>query len=246
MWGPMTQSIQPYVIRRRALPPRKARFAWWLAAAVFLHGPLLLIPARLHLARTPALQALSVTLSTGWRPLPPTRPTESALGDRSTEAPRQAPQGSPPARSARSFAAPGAPPSPPPGAAAGENDARAPVTLARLLDDARRREWGLPKPPAPPRLGQHAPPPPDPRPVAPATSVTQSSAAGPSRAGIVDQWVAADGSRNRMIRTPSGDLLCGRVEAWSPLNPLFEPVMTYRACGAGRPTFEMPPRVLLR
>lgn len=59
-------------------------------------------------------------------------------------------------------------------------------------------------------------------------------------------WLAADGSHNRMIRTPNGQLLCGRAEAWTPLNPLFEPVITCRPCGDGRPTFETLSPVLLR
>jgi hypothetical protein len=63
---------------------------------------------------------------------------------------------------------------------------------------------------------------------------------------MVDQWLAADGSHNVMIRTSTGQVLCGRAESWNPMSPLVEPVMTYRACGDGRRTFEMPERVLLR
>ena len=43
--------------------------------------------------------------------------------------------------------------------------------------------------------------------------------------------------------------MCRRAEAWNPMNPLFEPVMMFRSCGGGRPSFEMPSRpghVLLR
>jgi hypothetical protein len=115
-----------------------------------------------------------------------------------------------------------------------------------LLDFAHRREWNLPERSVAPGPGVFRPlsPPPNWRSGTPA-----EGAAPPAKTGIVDQWLAADGSRNVMIRTPAGQLLCGRAEAWNPMSPLVEPVMMYRACGAGRRTFELPARpgrVLLR
>ena len=60
---------------------------------------------------------------------------------------------------------------------------------------------------------------------------------------IVDRWLAADGSHNVVINTPSGETYCGRAEAWSPLNPLLEPIMMWRPCGGGgKRTFDWPDR----
>ena len=57
---------------------------------------------------------------------------------------------------------------------------------------------------------------------------------------VVDRWRSADGSHNVLVRTASGGVLCGRAEAWDPLRPLNEPVMMWRDCGDGEPTFEWP------
>ena len=60
---------------------------------------------------------------------------------------------------------------------------------------------------------------------------------------ILDQWQERDGTRNVVIRTPSGHTLCGRLEAWNPLNPLLEPIAMYRLCAGGgrrKPTQKLP------
>ena len=62
----------------------------------------------------------------------------------------------------------------------------------------------------------------------------------PADTGAVDRWLAADGSHNVVITAPDGETYCGRAEAWNPMNPLVEPIMTYRSCGAGKRTFDMP------
>ena len=182
-------------VRPHPIQAHQARFAWWLAVAVFLHALLLLIPARQDRLPGPRLTTLTVAF---------------------------------------------------PGAGVQPGDTRALVTTARLLDFAHHREWTLPEPSDPPRLGVLTPQPPPPNWRA---GTPAEDTALPAKTGIVDQWLAADGSRNLMIRTPTGQLLCGRAEAWNPMYPLVEPVMMYRACGGGRPSFEMPSRpgrVLLR
>ena len=55
----------------------------------------------------------------------------------------------------------------------------------------------------------------------------------PAETELVDRWHAADGSNNVVIKTPGGDTLCGRAEAWDPMRPLMEPLMMFRSCGGG-------------
>jgi hypothetical protein len=226
-------------IREHPIQADQAQFAWWLVGAVFLHALLLLIPARQTLSPGPSVAALTVVLSRTWHGAPPTRPAEKRQTAQNLPAAESPPAIAPAIAPAETL--PVAPaleaPLPSPG------DMSPPVTTARLLDFAHRREWNMPEPPVAPGPGafKPQPAPPDWRPV-----VTAKGAARPVASGIVDQWLAADGSRNVMIRTPTGQLLCGRAEAWNPMSPLVEPVMMYRACGDGRRTFEMPERVLLR
>jgi hypothetical protein len=55
----------------------------------------------------------------------------------------------------------------------------------------------------------------------------------PIETEVLDQWQAADGSTMVVMRTPTGDTLCGRRAQWDPMNPLFEPVAMYSRCGGG-------------
>jgi hypothetical protein len=65
----------------------------------------------------------------------------------------------------------------------------------------------------------------------------------PEDVEIVDRWMAADGSHNVVLNLPNGDTVCGRAEAYNPLQPLVEPVMMFRDCpGGGKRTFTMPDR----
>jgi hypothetical protein len=65
----------------------------------------------------------------------------------------------------------------------------------------------------------------------------------PAETELVDRWQAADGSNNVVIKTPNGDTLCGRAEAWDPMRPLLEPLMMFRSCGGGgKRTFTMDKR----
>ncbi len=65
----------------------------------------------------------------------------------------------------------------------------------------------------------------------------------PTETEIVDRWLAADGSHHVVVNLPNGQTLCGRAEAWSPLQPLVEHVMMTGSCGGGgKRTFSMAAR----
>lgn len=241
-------------IRAHSPPDYSTRFARWLAVAVLLHAALLFIPARQALPPGHKLGTLTVALSRTLRAPAPASQAESSQDERVIAELPQAPPDAPDAPATQSAptsaaaATPAAaaelePPAQAPGAAAATDVPTAPVTTARLLDFAHRREWNLPEASGtlPLEAFPPQPPPSDRR-----SGTPKESTAPPARTAIVDQWLAADGSHNVMVRTATGQLLCGRAEAWNPMSPLVEPVMMYRACGSGRRTFEMPDRVLLR
>ena len=197
---------------------------------------LLLLPARRVLESEAVFNHLSVSLRQIGKPAPETH-TEPISPE---PPPPVNPEPSPAALPSPAPAA-SAPPVPAPRETVAEPEPT--VSAARLLDyvyqmraspaaDDASRALGEPAPMAPGR---------------PLTALGRSNAlAGdPAPAAsieILDRWLAADGSRNVLIRTPSGDLLCGRAEAWDPLNPLVEPVIMYRDCGSAGPTFEWPDR----
>lgn len=65
----------------------------------------------------------------------------------------------------------------------------------------------------------------------------------PAEVEIVDRWLASDGSHNVVVNLPNGDTVCGRAEAYNPMQPLVEPIMMFRACGGGgKRTFSVPDR----
>ena len=67
----------------------------------------------------------------------------------------------------------------------------------------------------------------------------------PAETELVDRWQAADSSQNVVINTPGGETLCGRAEAWDPMQPLVEHLMMFRSCGGGgKRTFTMDRREL--
>lgn len=55
----------------------------------------------------------------------------------------------------------------------------------------------------------------------------------PAETEIIDQWQEPDGTRHVVLRTPTGQTLCGQQQARDPFNPLFEPVAMYRLCAGG-------------
>jgi len=58
---------------------------------------------------------------------------------------------------------------------------------------------------------------------------------------VVDRWQAGDGSHQVLVQLPDGESLCGRAEAYNPMQPLVEHIMMFRSCGR-TPTFTMPER----
>lgn len=132
---------------------------------------------------------------------------------------------------------------------AGDKAAEKPAltTTARLLDSASRLKWSFPEKKAGRQLGK-----PPPRTIPdnwrPRISVEDNLFNGmavPAAIEVVDRWLAADGSHNVVINTPSGETLCGRARAWDPMNPWIEPVMMYGKCGGGgERSFKMPDRYM--
>jgi len=67
-----------------------------------------------------------------------------------------------------------------------------------------------------------------------------SGMAVPGQTQIQDRWLAPDGSHQVVLELPGGQTVCGRAEAWNPLQPLVEHVMLFRNCGGGgKRTFSM-------
>jgi hypothetical protein len=85
-----------------SLQPHQARFAGWLAVAVFLHALLLLIPARQGLSPGPAAKSLAVVLTGAWQAAPGTAVMDRARAEAEPlpppPEPRSAPEPAPPAR----------------------------------------------------------------------------------------------------------------------------------------------------
>jgi len=116
---------------------------------------------------------------------------------------------------------------------------------ARLLDSAIEMEWPLPAVDDSRRLGVFVP-----------QSLPENRRSGisiednlfngmvlPDRTEVVDRWLSLDGTQNVVINTPRGHTLCGRAQAWRPMQPLVEHVMLFRLCGGGgKRTFEMKKR----
>jgi hypothetical protein len=219
-------------------PSPTARFAGFLAVALLLHSLLLLLPARRGLQPEDVLHRISVSLSSVRVPL--------AGEDSKPSAPNPEPVAATPTPATEPGAATPEPPIP--SAARTGRPAPTPPPLprlsaARLLDLAHRTRWEISPESGSRRLGEPAP--------GPGTGVRQpipgldgsrpDGAATPRAAvEIVDRWQEADGSHHVLVRTPAGDMLCGRAEAWDPMQPLVEHVMRYRTCGSGKSTFEWP------
>jgi hypothetical protein len=61
----------------------------------------------------------------------------------------------------------------------------------------------------------------------------------PEDVEIADRWQAADGSHQVVVNLPSGEMMCGRSEAYNPMQPLVEPIMMFTICGK-KATFTVP------
>jgi hypothetical protein len=120
------------------------------------------------------------------------------------------------------------------------------LTAARLLDSASEYNWPMPAIDDSRRLGVFVP-----------GALPENWRSGnqiednlfngmvlPNKTEIVDRWLAADGSHNVVINTPTGQTFCGRAMAWDPMQPLVEHVMQFRPCGGGgKRTFKMTQRL---
>jgi len=61
----------------------------------------------------------------------------------------------------------------------------------------------------------------------------------PEDVEIEDRWQANDGSHQVLVNLPSGEIMCGRAEAYNPMQPLVEPIMMFTICGK-KSTFSVP------
>lgn len=220
-----------------AFPPSRlspSRLTPWLAAALLLHALLLLAPARHAVKPGAFLHSLNVSLqSTGHARPAAERPPAPA-----TRKIPAVPEARPPGAAGSARKPEQARPAEPVAPAV----PRPSLSAAELLDSARRQEWQLPGPAPKRELGVYAP---HPAPLRPGSAPGKNLFDGmvlPDAVEVVDRWLAADGSHNVVIQTPGGETYCGRVEAWNPMNPLYEPIMMFRSCGGGgKRTFDMPP-----
>jgi len=215
-----------------------SRFVGWLALAVLAHALLLLIPSQRDRQSGEPLPALAISMLRA-APTAPAVPQANPR-DRQTEPLRETPPGDPPDQpTADSTTAPN-----PPAERPTESLPRQPEpSAAYLLDLAGRQQWRLPETSAERRLGEHVPRPlpPNWRPTLGFEANRFDGMVAPAEIEVLDRWLAADGSQNIVVTTPDGQTYCGRAEAWNPLNPLVEPIMTYRSCGGGgKRTFDMP------
>jgi len=211
----------------------KVRDGLWLSLAVMLHALLLLIPVTHDPASGPGTTLVTVTLL-----------AEGMLEDPFVETP-EAEQGVAPPEPDEPTSLPIAEQSftrqedkineiPVPPAAI--------LTTAHLLDIASQFEWLLPKVDENRQLGVFT---------GPTLPENWRSGIGvednvfngvflPGKTEMVDRWLAADGSHNVVINTPSGHILCGRALPWDPMQPLVEHVMQFHPCGGGgKRSFEM-------
>jgi len=212
------------------------RLAGWLAAAAALHGLLLLLPHTPLHHPVDTQRPLSVSLQSREIPRPepplPSTPTEQVALPFSSPPAAAVPTTAPPA-----LTVPNALTHPEEHIASAHD-----MTTAELLDLARQRESAPTRSLPERKLGVHTPQPlpPNWRPGAAEEANRFDGMVLPDRGEIVDRWLSADGSHNVVIRTATGETYCGRVEAWNPTNPLYEPIMTFRTCGGGgKRTFEM-------
>jgi len=119
------------------------------------------------------------------------------------------------------------------------------VTTARLVDSTSRLKWAFPKTVKQRQLGVHQRQemPDNWRPSISMEDNLFNGMTVPRETEIVDQWVTADGSQNVVMTTTTGETLCGRRQAWDPMNPMLEQLMMFRSCGGGgKRTFKMPDR----
>jgi len=220
--------------------------AGWLSLAVMVHAAVVLWP--MHFGGKTRVLVPSLTVS-----LVPFRTPSQKTVERLPEPAPQIPDN-------REFVTPAAKPTPSrpqnairtpvkpsPEEPADEAAVTPPLSIASLIESAYRADLDKPDETRAQTLGVHTPQP------LPANWRRGAGAPGlmgetnlfdgmvaPDSVEIVDRWIAADGSHNVVVNLPGGETMCGRAEAWDPLQPLVEHIMMFRNCGGGgKRTFSM-------
>ncbi|MGD8680330.1 MAG: hypothetical protein PVJ33_08160 [Lysobacterales bacterium] len=210
-----------------------------LGIALTVHAALLSVPLYRWQTGDQAARAIAVSLLTRTPvPPPPAEPDRAREKTHSSSASAEPPVSDRPEPGPTPDASPRSPPPQPAEATTAEDASR---TVARLLDQLRRQPFAPPEADGQRKLGVLTPSP-HPRNWRSGQVMEWRRPGGtplPAQVEILDRWKAADGSHNVIVETPGGDLLCGRAEAWNPVSPLVEPVMMFKSCGRGKPTFEM-------
>jgi hypothetical protein len=220
----------------------KRRDGLWLAMALLLHGILLLIPLQQLPSATQVSRVLSVSL-------PAPRKEQLLIEQQEIPVPqaeKTKPAEEPPPRPLLPLAEKPDLPAPK-GRENGHGVPLVNTTTARLIDSASRLKWSLSEFDESRQLGVFVPPA-GPENQLPGIVMEDNRFDGmviPARTEIVDHWLMADGSRNVVLNTSSGETLCGRAQPWNPMSPLIEPIMTFWKCGGGGSRkFKMPDRYM--
>jgi len=235
---------------------RQARSGWrefgFFAMALLIHGALLLLPMKTWQAHPPDGNSRNELIQVNLRPAPrmPASPLEPAralhtpvkvlaqpLLERKPAADyilAEIPLPSPMPELENQAASE----SPPVQVLSSEQLRFQAGQLARLAPPAQTgSSLGTAKPMAPPaNWSQHAG-----APIFSSFEDRSHEVTLPETATVVDRWQAADGSHQVIVHIPNGDSLCGRADAYNPMQPLVEQVMMFQPCGR-KPTFTMPER----
>ena len=211
----------------------------WLSVAVLLHALLLLIPLRTETRVVQPATVLEVLLS-------PSRAAENPSLLEPVTRKEARVQALEPLPSLPEFVVPDEP------VPAEPDPAKDPMEMPRLstatlIRSAQDLKLDIPEPAQARNLGIHRKQdlPANWKPGAGAEALLPEANRfgelyAPAKVEIVDRWLAADGSHNVVVNLPNGDTLCGRAQAWNPMQPLVEHVMMFRNCGGGgKRTFEM-------
>jgi len=217
------------------------RLSWrdgaWLTVALMLHGSLLFIPFK----QLPSEQGHPRILSLSLMAAPPPKAVTGKTPDSI-----QPQEDAKPETGAAQVSEATLPAVPEPAPAVTDpEESPEQVTTARLVDSASRLKWAFPKTVKQRQLGVHQRQemPDNWRPSISMEDNLFNGMTVPRETEIVDQWVTADGSQNVVMTTTTGETLCGRRQAWDPMNPMLEQLMMFRSCGGGgKRTFKMPDR----
>lgn len=71
------------------------------------------------------------------------------------------------------------------------------------------------------------------RPVLPGVSNRFDGMTSPSEVEIMDRWMGADGTHEVVVRSPDGNVYCGRQGPVDDLRPWLQMPMMFRPCGGG-------------